>query len=56
MSIYDIQPITLAGAETYPIAERRSKVDNAGFCAAHREKPLPLKKFPGPTAANSGRK
>jgi hypothetical protein len=55
MSIYDIQPITLAGAETYPIADRRSKVNVRDFARPAGKNPS-LKKFldalPGILAGN----
>src|ERR1700692_3444314 len=44
MSIYDIQPITLGGAETYPIADRRSKVNVRDFARPAGGNPS-LKKF-----------
>src|ERR1700739_2631424 len=55
MSIYDIQPITLGGAEPYPIADRRSKV-NVRELARPRGKNPSLMKFldalPGILAGN----
>ena len=55
MSIYDIQPITLGGAETYPIADRRSKVNVRDFARPAGGNPS-LKKFldglPGILAGN----
>jgi len=55
MSIYDIQPITLGGAETYPIADRRSKVNERDFARPAGKNPS-LKKFldglPGILAGN----
>jgi hypothetical protein len=55
MSIYDIQPITLGGAETYPIADRRSKVNVRDFARPSGKNPS-LKKFldglPGILAGN----
>jgi hypothetical protein len=55
MSIYDIQPITLGGAETYPIAARRSKVNVRDFARPAGKNPS-LKKFldglPGILAGN----
>ena len=44
MSIYDIQPITLGGVETYPIADRRSKVNVRDFARPAGKNPS-LKKF-----------
>ncbi|HTB93203.1 MAG TPA: hypothetical protein VK728_10260 [Candidatus Sulfotelmatobacter sp.] len=55
MSIYDIQPITLGGAETYPIADRWSKVNVRDFARPSGKNPS-LKKFldglPGILAGN----
>ena len=44
MSIYDIQPITLGGVETYPIADRRSKVNVRDFARPAGKNPS-FKKF-----------
>jgi hypothetical protein len=44
MSIYEIQPVALGGVETYPIAERRSKVSVREFARPAGENPS-LKKF-----------
>src|ERR1700686_3018704 len=55
MSIYEIQPVTLGGVETYPIADRRSKVNVREFGRAAGKNPS-LKKFldalPGILAGN----
>jgi hypothetical protein len=55
MSIYNIQPITLGGVETYPIADRRSKVNVRDFARPAGKNPS-LKKFldglPGILAGN----
>jgi hypothetical protein len=55
MSIYDIQPITLGGVETYPISARRSKVNVRDFARPAGKNPS-LKKFldglPGILAGN----
>jgi hypothetical protein len=55
MSIYEIQPVTLAGVETYSIAERRSKVSVREFARPAGKNPS-LKKFldalPGILAGN----
>src|SRR5579864_1296909 len=55
MSIYEIQPVTLGGVQTYPIAARRSKVSVRDFGRAAGKNPS-LKKFldtlPGILAGN----
>ena len=55
MSIYDIQPITLGGAETYPIADRRSKVNVRDFARPTGKNPSLMKfldALPGILAGN----
>ena len=44
MSIYQIQPVTLGGVRTYPIAGRRSKVSVKEFARPAGKNP-PMKKF-----------
>src|SRR5579859_93769 len=44
MSIYEIQPLTLGGVETYPIASRRSKVSVSEFARPAGKNPS-LRKF-----------
>src|SRR3984957_12991527 len=55
MSIYEIQPVTLGGVQTYPIARRQSKVNVREFARAAGKNPS-LKKFleslPGILAGN----
>src|SRR5580698_4802663 len=55
MSIYEIQPVALGGAKTYPIAGRRSKVSVREFARPAGKNPS-LKKFldalPGILAGN----